>query len=170
MSNHYCCKKCGLRYDDCRCKVPAAKRMAHYMNGKEFYNLCNKEHACAAGLSFVERWAYERGNRLDKLPAADFFVYCKEKMTADEIRDRIDFCPSGYVRWAFVNLLEWHSEDVNYILEQISAYYDISPVLRTELKGYYGMEGLRVIHCLEGHINVVRSYHILADCLVRAFS
>lgn len=23
MSDHYCCKTCGLRYDDCRCPSPA---------------------------------------------------------------------------------------------------------------------------------------------------
>lgn len=26
MSDHYCCKQCGLRYDDCRCKPVAAPR------------------------------------------------------------------------------------------------------------------------------------------------
>jgi len=26
MSDHYCCKRCGLRYDDCKCKPPPSPK------------------------------------------------------------------------------------------------------------------------------------------------
>lgn len=43
MSDHYCCKRCGLRYDECQClpvvqKVAARLRMKVYREGQCAHN------------------------------------------------------------------------------------------------------------------------------------
>jgi hypothetical protein len=50
MSDHYCCKRCGLRYDDCRCP-PKTDSALHASNGS--YQLALVESGAPRG---ERRW------------------------------------------------------------------------------------------------------------------
>ncbi len=77
------------------------------MNGQDFYDLAKRNHACTWGLYFLHRAAVNRGKTLKQVEASVLFdaMLLSTARKPNEMDNTI--CGGGYLRWTFVNLLDW---------------------------------------------------------------